>query len=140
MTGANLSWNKGRHNLRGGFEWNHTQINHFQPQGGSFQTARGSFLFNGTVTSLPGATPTYFNSVADFLLGLPSQTGKAYQVFNPISLRWSQWAWYVRDQWQVSPNAGKSEPDSEPWASLGALPLRLQRQRERTSVVQSSDR
>ena len=104
VTGANLSWNKGKHNLRGGIEWNHTQLNHFQPQGGTFQTARGSFLFNGDVTSLPGTTPTYFNSVADFLLGLPSQTGKAYQVFNPIALRWNQWAWYVRDQWQVSPN------------------------------------
>lgn len=83
VTGANLSWNRGKHSLRGGIEWNHTQLNHFQPQGGTFQTARGSFLFNGNVTSLPGTTPTYFNSVADFLLGLPNQTGKAYQVFNP---------------------------------------------------------
>jgi len=103
VTGANLSWTTGRHNFRGGMEWNHTQLNHFQPQGGSFQTARGSFLFNGDATSLQGTTPTWFNSAADFLLGLPSQTGKAYQLFNPIALRWSQWAWYVRDQWQVTP-------------------------------------
>jgi len=103
VTGANLSWTHGKHNLRGGIEWNHSGLNHFQPQGGAFQTARGSFLFNGDVTSLPGTTPTYFNSVADFLLGLPSQTGKVYQLFNPIALRWSQWAWYVRDQWQLTP-------------------------------------
>ena len=103
VSGANLSWARGKHNVRGGIEWNHTQLNHFQPQGGSFQTARGSFLFNGDVTSLPGTTPTYFNSVADFLLGLPSQTGKAYLLFNPVALRWNQWAWYARDQWQVLP-------------------------------------
>jgi len=103
VSGANLSWTHGRHNFRGGIEWNHTQLNHFQPQGGSFQTARGSFRFTGNVTSLPGATATYFNSVADFLLGLPSETGKAYLLFNPVALRWNQWAWYARDQWQVLP-------------------------------------
>lgn len=102
VSGANMSWTRGKHNLRGGIEWNHTQLNHFQPQGGSFQTARGSFLFNGNVTSLPGTAPTYFNSVADFLLGLPSQTGKAYQTATPNALRWNQWAWYARDQWQVT--------------------------------------
>jgi hypothetical protein len=103
VSGANLSWTHGKHNIRGGIEWNHTQLNHFQPQGGAFQTARGSFQFNGTATSLAGTTPTWFNSVADFLLGLPSQTGKAYLLFNPVALRWNQWALYARDQWQVTP-------------------------------------
>lgn len=103
VTGANLSWNRGKHALRGGLEWNHGQINHFQPQGGAFQTARGSFNFNGNVTSQQGTTPTWFNSWADFLLGLPNLTGKSVQLFNPTALRWSQWAWYVRDQWQVTP-------------------------------------
>jgi outer membrane receptor protein involved in Fe transport len=103
VTGANLSWMKGKHALRGGIEWNHTQLNHFQPQGGSFQTPRGTFQFNGDVTSLQGSTPNWFNSWADFLLGLPSATGKAVLLFNPVALRWSQWAWYARDQWQVLP-------------------------------------
>lgn len=103
VTGANLSWNKGKHAFRGGVEWNHSQINHFQPQGGTFQQPRGSFEFNGYVTSLQGTTPTWFNSWADFLLGLPSATGKARALFNPTALRWSQWAWYVQDRYQVTP-------------------------------------
>jgi len=103
VTGANLSWNKGKHALRGGIEWNHSQLNHFQPQGGTFQEPRGSFEFNGYVTSLQGSTPNWFNSWADFLLGLPSGTGKARALFNPTALRWSQWAWYAQDHYQVTP-------------------------------------
>ena len=103
VSGANLSWNTGKHAFRGGVEWNHTLLNHFQPQGGTFQNARGVFQFNGNVTSLQGSTPTWFNSWADFLLGLPSATGKARALFNPNSLRWTQWAGYVQDHWQATP-------------------------------------
>ncbi len=103
VTGANVSWNRGKHAFRGGVEWNHTQINHFQPQGGTFQQPRGSFEFNGFVTDLQGTTPTWFHSWADFLLGLPSGTGKARALFNPNALRWSTWAWYLQDHYQVTP-------------------------------------
>lgn len=116
VTGANLSWNKGKHAFRGGIEWNHSQINHFQPQGGTFQQPRGEFEFNGYVTSCnvtatqptcngqPAAAPSWPNSWADFLFGLPSATGKARALFNPTALRWSQWASYVQDHWQLTPN------------------------------------
>jgi hypothetical protein len=104
--GANLSWNHGKHGFRFGAEYNHTQMNHFQPQGadGNFTTARGSFDFDGQLTSAGGTTASNpANSVAQLLLGLPNRAGKATLLNNPDSLRWSQWAWYVRDQWQVMP-------------------------------------
>ncbi|MGH9512213.1 MAG: carboxypeptidase regulatory-like domain-containing protein [Terriglobales bacterium] len=103
VSGANMTWIKGKHSFRGGIEWNHSQINHFQPQGGTFQEPRGSFEFNGFVTSPDGTTPNWANSWADFLFGLPSGTGKARALFNPTALRWSEWAWYLRDQWQMTP-------------------------------------
>ena len=107
VTGANLSWNKGKHSFRGGVEWNHSQINHFQPQGGTFQQPRGAFAFNGYVTSnnvAGAAAPTWFNSWADFMFGLPTTTGKARALFNPTALRWTQWAWYAQDHWQITPS------------------------------------
>ena len=107
VSNANITWIKGRHQVRFGLEYNHVQMNHFQPQGGSFQTARGSFRFTGAATELRGgATPAsaQYNSFADFLLGLPDEVGKAVQNLNPNALRWSQWAWYARDQDQVTPN------------------------------------
>lgn len=101
---ANLTWIKGKHQIRFGIEYNHTQLNHFQPQGGTFQTARGSFNFTGVATELSGQPNNgLYNSYADFLLGLPGAVGKATQNLDVNALRWSTWAWYARDQFQVTP-------------------------------------
>jgi hypothetical protein len=114
----NLTWIKGHNQIRVGGEWEHVQMNHFQPQGGSFQTARGSFQSTGVATeqvtcanavTLSGCTATdapknlEYNSYADFLLGLPFQVGKAQQSTDPIALRWSEWSFYGRDLWQATP-------------------------------------
>ena len=120
VANGNLTWIKGNHQVRLGGEWDHTLLNHFQPQGGSFQTARGSFGFDGISTeqaSCTGGPPVsaekctaidppksaQFHSYADFLLGLPYETGIARQDTNPIALRWSQFAAYARDLYQVTP-------------------------------------
>jgi hypothetical protein len=117
----NLTWIRGHHQIRVGGEWDHVGLNHFQPQGAAFQTARGTFGFNGTTTepwtctggppvsaenctvAAGGPSSTQYNSFADFLLGLPYEDGKATQLTDPIALRWSTWAFYGRDQWQVTP-------------------------------------
>jgi carboxypeptidase family protein/TonB-dependent receptor-like protein len=108
---ANLSWIKGAHGIRFGGDYQNQQINHFQPQGGDFQTVRGTFRFNGNATSLqPQTCPTAgclaansLNSWADFLLGLPTNgAGKVDQLRNPNAVYMQAYALYARDQWQVT--------------------------------------
>jgi len=108
-TAFNISKVSGAHNLRFGFEYDKFALNHFQPQGGTFGTARGTFGFNGDLTALNGGAAINFNgapanSWAQFLLGYPSHMGKITQFQNPNALRFSDWAFYARDQWQVSRN------------------------------------
>ncbi|MGA8597835.1 MAG: TonB-dependent receptor [Bryobacteraceae bacterium] len=107
-TGAvNLGWVKGAHALRFGWNYIHGAMNHFQPQGGTFQTARGSFQFTGGLTTLnaKGApAANLYNAWADFLLGLPTQEGKAIQNIDPNSVRMSSYGYYAQDTWQVSRN------------------------------------
>jgi hypothetical protein len=104
VANGNLGWIKGPHNMRFGMEFTHAGMNHFQPQGGAFQTPRGSFRFNGDVTALNGGPSSNgANSAAQFLLGLPQEIGKAVQNNNPNSIRWKTWAFYLRDIWQATP-------------------------------------
>lgn len=97
---------KGPHNIRAGFEYDKYALNHFQPQGGTFGTARGTFGFDGTLTALKNGTAVNTgspsNSWAQFLLGFPSETGKVTQFTDPIALRFATWSLYARDLWQVS--------------------------------------
>jgi hypothetical protein len=105
VANANLSWMKGRHDLRFGMEHTRSGMNHFQPQGGAFQTPRGSFRFNGNLTALSGGpSANKANSLAQFLLGFPNEVGKAVQNYNPNSLRFRSWSWYIRDRWQATTN------------------------------------
>jgi hypothetical protein len=101
----NFSKVKGTHQLRFGWDYMHFAMNHFQPQGTvSSATARGTFAFNGDMSVLNGgAAPNPWNSLADFELGLTDASYKVTQYIDPNSLRFSDWAFYAQDQWQVSP-------------------------------------
>jgi hypothetical protein len=104
---ANLSWLKGAHSFRFGFDYLNPQLNHFQPQGGAFQTVRGTFGFSGNATRQQGnatsiAESQLIHSWADFLLGMPTAAGKVDQLRNPNSVWWKQFALYARDHWQIS--------------------------------------
>ncbi len=113
---VNLSWVKGKHTTKYGFTYYHFDLNHFQPtSGGGVSNVRGGFLFQGGMTcgELSAATSavckvTAYNSLADFLLGLPNNGGgnavqKAQQTFDPNSLRWTELGAYAQDQWTVTP-------------------------------------
>jgi hypothetical protein len=115
LSAINVSKIKGSHSIRAGFEYDKYSLNHFQPQGGTFGTPRGTFGFDGTLTACKGTdangnscaavnfgSPS--NSWAQFLLGFPSRVGKVTQFTNPNSLRFSTWSLYARDSWQVSRN------------------------------------
>ena len=106
VANVNFGWQKGRHGLRFGFEHTRAGMNHFQPQGGSFGTPRGSFNFGGTVTALNAAgaaSANKVNALAQFLLGLADRVGIVGQTSTPNALRWKTYAGYFRDSYQVTP-------------------------------------
>ena len=102
----NLQKALGGHLFRLGGEFLNQQINHFQPQGGAFQTVRGTFTFSGQGTMLQGdpnaPKDSRFNSWAQFLLGDASTAGKVDQLLNPNSIHEKTWAAYLQDTWQVT--------------------------------------
>ena len=109
---VNLSWIRGKHTAKFGFTYYHFDLNHFQPTSGSYVNhASGGFAFQGGMTVGGGSSPTMYsyNTLADFLLGMPNMYGvgpavaKAEAMFNPNTLRWSEMGAYAQDQWVVTP-------------------------------------
>jgi hypothetical protein len=98
----NLTWTKGAHELRFGFDVVRHHLNHWQPEL-SFGGARGYFDFNGQVTALNGgAAPNQYNAYAQFLLGYTDNIQKGLQYILMTAREW-QFGWYAQDRWQVSP-------------------------------------
>jgi len=79
---GNVSWIKGTHEIRGGFEADYIATNEMQYQqtGAPFDSGAGGFHFaTGTTALNGGPAGNDFNSFAAFLLGLPQDSGKVYQ-------------------------------------------------------------
>jgi hypothetical protein len=99
---ANLSYLKGAHEFRFGYDLIRMHLNVWQPNVGA-SGPRGMIVFNGGETALAGgAAPNYLNSFGGFLLGLPTSMGKAVQNYPMQTSREWQHGWYARDRWQVS--------------------------------------
>ncbi len=102
---ANLSWIKGSHNLRMGFDSDFQNTDHGQYQiiGGSYISGAGGFHFaQGTTQLLKGPAGNDFNAFASFLLGTPQESGKIYQFPSVYTGRSPYYGIYARDQWQVN--------------------------------------
>ena len=93
---ANATKIKGAHNIRFGFDISRQHQNHIE-------VSPTNFTFSGGVTSLKGGpNPNPYNSMSDFLLGLPQSMQNAVQVPPFLTKRLWQDSVYVRDQWQVN--------------------------------------
>lgn len=102
---VNGTYTRGKHLYRFGGEYLHAAINHFQPGSLGATTPRGGFTFTGGVTSQAetgAAAPNQYNSLADFLLGEPNTLGKSVQSVDPVTLRYSEFAFFAQDTWQAT--------------------------------------
>jgi hypothetical protein len=99
----NLSWNRGKHNLKFGADlrWNRSDI-----FGGN--TSHGNFNFDGQFTGI---------SFADFLLGLPATVSLSSTLTG--NMRFNNFMFYALDDWKVTPrltlNLGLRYELTSPW-------------------------
>jgi hypothetical protein len=103
---GNLNWTKGRHEVRFGGELYFTGMNQLQPEAtGALYGAQGGFGFGSGPTQTTGSTGGQFNSYATFLLGLATDMGKVFMASDTgYTTRQRNYAFYLRDRWNVTPN------------------------------------
>ena len=96
---TNVTYTRGAHEWRFGFDLVRHHLNHWQPEIGN---PRGAFSFGGAITALRGgAPPNQYNSFAGFLLGLPTSVNKSLQYMTMSGREW-QFGWFARDRWQAT--------------------------------------
>jgi hypothetical protein len=102
---VNVSWMKGKHNVRFGTDLYFQALNHVQPElsGGDNFGARGGFRYRGGPTQLNGGpSSNMYNSWASFLLGFPDQLGRLNLAVAPYTTRMRSYSFFVRDKWQIN--------------------------------------
>ena len=63
---------------------------------------RGVYNFSDGQTSTPGATTTFMNNMASFLLDVPNQAGRDLATYFPAYRAWQSF-FFVQDRWTVTP-------------------------------------
>ncbi len=102
-----MSWTKGRHNLKAGFEFMAPQMNLID-----YGNVGGSWTFANTTTNIGTASTLSVLGVANaatglgfasLLEGFPSAVSVAPAVI-PYQYRWKYYAGFVQDDFKISPN------------------------------------
>lgn len=100
---ADLSWTKGSHNVKTGFNFIRSQNNIF-----NIRHEIGTYSYNGRFTG---------DGMSDFMLGMASQY--RFQTRIQVQLRQALWAGYVQDDWKITPkltlNMGMRYEFLQPW-------------------------
>src|SRR5579862_8737548 len=91
----NLSWIKGKHTFKFGFEYNRQNFNQY-----GNQYLRGGFAFSPNATQ--SATKTGGDAFAEFLLGDIYQSTVAFQAANALNQRNVEHA-FIDDTWKITP-------------------------------------
>jgi hypothetical protein len=115
---SNFNWTKRNHNIRFGFDFARQTLNHLQVEwngGGNTEPTSGGFQFAGGPTQLCLAanaagtacsrfqvSNTQANSMATFLLGYHTGSGRTFLPEPPIIFRAKAYSFYIRDGWQVN--------------------------------------
>lgn len=90
---------KGNHTIKFGFDMRRVRDDLLQTQ--TFNP-RGRIHFGVSQTSVPGASTSFGNSFASFLLDVPDTEGRDYPVAFPAYRAW-QFFGFVQDKWIVTP-------------------------------------
>jgi hypothetical protein len=102
---GNVTWVKGKHNIRAGVDFDQQQDNedfeeatncNYCTGSGGFQFSQGSTQLNG------GAAGNDYNAFASFLLGLSSNAGKVTLIPSQYKDYQNILGFYARDQWQLN--------------------------------------
>jgi hypothetical protein len=91
----NVSYNRGKHSFKAGFETRRTQFNINQPGG-----PRGQFTFNGVFTRQPSAPAGTGSGIADLLLGYADTANISNSV--TIGVRIRAYSGFFMDDWKVN--------------------------------------
>ena len=95
QVGSNMSWIRGRHGLRFGFD-----LFHQKRKSGPNHGATQAFSFNDQQTADPQQLGSTGASLASALLGVPNQV--SYQVQNNYFI-WPTYGFYAQDEWRATP-------------------------------------
>ena len=99
--GDNVSWVKGKHSTKFGFEF--IRRNYQDNITFNLGDEYGDYIFAGVFTAKPGATPGDPNAFADFLLGYISDALQAQN--GPDGKPYGfHYGGYAQDEWRVRPN------------------------------------